>query len=135
MEGEAPSMKEGRRPRRGKALSGVVGAFPGTSRTTLKVPGEDDVKEDVNLVEEEEYERNFKTTRLQDSLYECPRLLLWDSTLQRSFIKSFQLTFHNDKENFSEERKKDLYATSFFIGRAAKWIEPYNSNITNKDQA
>ncbi|MBW0525013.1 hypothetical protein O181_064728 [Austropuccinia psidii MF-1] len=51
----------------------------------------------------------------------------------RSFIHSCQLIFHNDPENFPQERKKVLYATSFLIGRAAKWIEPYLSNITNQD--
>ncbi|MBW0489489.1 hypothetical protein O181_029204 [Austropuccinia psidii MF-1] len=30
-------------------------------------------------------------------------------------------------------RKKVLYFTSFLIGRAAKWIEPYLSNFTNQD--
>ncbi|MBW0587661.1 hypothetical protein O181_127376 [Austropuccinia psidii MF-1] len=51
----------------------------------------------------------------------------------RSFIQSFQLIFHNDLVNFSEDRKKFLYATSFLIGRAAKLIEPYLSNLTNQD--
>ncbi|MBW0552474.1 hypothetical protein O181_092189 [Austropuccinia psidii MF-1] len=51
----------------------------------------------------------------------------------RIFIQSFQIIFHNDKANFSEDRKKVLYATSFFIGRAGKWIEPYLSNLTNQD--
>ncbi|MBW0548261.1 hypothetical protein O181_087976 [Austropuccinia psidii MF-1] len=50
-----------------------------------------------------------------------------------SFIQSCQLIFHNDPENFSQERKQLLYATSFFIGRSAKWIEPYLSNLTNQD--
>ncbi|MBW0575269.1 hypothetical protein O181_114984, partial [Austropuccinia psidii MF-1] len=51
----------------------------------------------------------------------------------RSFIQSFQLIFHNDPENFSQNRNKGLYATSFLIGRDAKWIEPYLSNLTNQD--
>ncbi|MBW0502795.1 hypothetical protein O181_042510 [Austropuccinia psidii MF-1] len=51
----------------------------------------------------------------------------------RSFIQSFQLIVHNDREKFSQDRKKVLYATSFLIGRAAKWIEPYLSNLTNQD--
>ncbi|MBW0583264.1 hypothetical protein O181_122979 [Austropuccinia psidii MF-1] len=51
----------------------------------------------------------------------------------RSFIQSFQLIFHNDPENFSQDRKKVLYATSVLIGRAANWIEPYLSNLTNED--
>ncbi|MBW0492515.1 hypothetical protein O181_032230 [Austropuccinia psidii MF-1] len=37
------------------------------------------------------------------------------------------------KSNFYEDRKKSLYATSFLIGRAETWIEPYLSNITNQD--
>ncbi|MBW0484012.1 hypothetical protein O181_023727 [Austropuccinia psidii MF-1] len=51
----------------------------------------------------------------------------------RSFIQSCQLIFHNDLANFSQERKKVLYSTSFLIGRDAKCIEPYLSNLTNKD--
>ncbi|MBW0570494.1 hypothetical protein O181_110209 [Austropuccinia psidii MF-1] len=51
----------------------------------------------------------------------------------RIFIQSCQLIFHNDPENFSQDRKKVLYDTSFLIVRAAKWIEPYLSNLTNQD--
>ncbi|MBW0491723.1 hypothetical protein O181_031438 [Austropuccinia psidii MF-1] len=51
----------------------------------------------------------------------------------RSFIQYCKLIFHNDPANFPQDRKKVLYATSFLIGRAAKWIEPYLSNLTNKD--
>ncbi|MBW0570889.1 hypothetical protein O181_110604 [Austropuccinia psidii MF-1] len=53
----------------------------------------------------------------------------------RSFIQSCQLIFHNDLENFSQDRKKGLYATSFLVGRAARWIEPYLSNLTNQDSS
>ncbi|MBW0554398.1 hypothetical protein O181_094113 [Austropuccinia psidii MF-1] len=48
MEGAAPFRKEGRLPRRSSSLSGVVGGFPGLSRTNLKVPGEDDEEEEEN---------------------------------------------------------------------------------------
>ncbi|MBW0593898.1 hypothetical protein O181_133613 [Austropuccinia psidii MF-1] len=51
----------------------------------------------------------------------------------RSFMQSCKLIFHNDPANFSQDRKKVLYATSFLIGRAAKWIEPYLFNLTNQD--
>ncbi|MBW0494255.1 hypothetical protein O181_033970 [Austropuccinia psidii MF-1] len=54
MEGEEPSRKGGRGPRRSSSFSGVVSGFPGRSRTSLKVPGEDDEKEGENSVEEEE---------------------------------------------------------------------------------
>ncbi|MBW0572021.1 hypothetical protein O181_111736 [Austropuccinia psidii MF-1] len=53
MEGAAPSRKEGRGPRRSSSFSGVVGGFSGLSRTSLKVPGEDDEEEEENSVEEE----------------------------------------------------------------------------------
>ncbi|MBW0469155.1 hypothetical protein O181_008870 [Austropuccinia psidii MF-1] len=53
----------------------------------------------------------------------------------RSFIQYCQLIFHNDPANFSQDRKKVLYATSLLVGRAAKWIEPYLSNITNQDSS
>ncbi|MBW0592245.1 hypothetical protein O181_131960 [Austropuccinia psidii MF-1] len=53
----------------------------------------------------------------------------------RSFIQSCQLIFHNDPANFSQDRKKALYATSFLVGRAAKWTEPYLSNLNNQDSS
>ncbi|MBW0471066.1 hypothetical protein O181_010781 [Austropuccinia psidii MF-1] len=51
----------------------------------------------------------------------------------RSFIYSCQLIFHKEEEDFSEDRKKVLYANSFLIGRAVKCIEPYLSNLINLD--
>ncbi|MBW0495160.1 hypothetical protein O181_034875 [Austropuccinia psidii MF-1] len=51
----------------------------------------------------------------------------------RQFIQSCQLIFHNDQANFFPARKKFLYSTSFLIGRAGKWIEPYLYNISNED--
>ncbi|MBW0492495.1 hypothetical protein O181_032210 [Austropuccinia psidii MF-1] len=48
----------------------------------------------------------------------------------RSFVQSCKLIFHNDPPNFSQDRKKALYAISFLIGKAEKWIEPYLSNLT-----
>ncbi|MBW0557541.1 hypothetical protein O181_097256 [Austropuccinia psidii MF-1] len=53
----------------------------------------------------------------------------------RSFIQSCQLIFHNDPEYFFQDRNKVLSATSFLVGRAAKWIEPYLSNLTNQDSS
>ncbi|MBW0474055.1 hypothetical protein O181_013770 [Austropuccinia psidii MF-1] len=50
-----------------------------------------------------------------------------------SFVQSCQLIFDNYAGNFSQDRKKVLYATSFLIGRAPKYIEPYFSNLTNPD--
>ncbi|MBW0485945.1 hypothetical protein O181_025660 [Austropuccinia psidii MF-1] len=51
----------------------------------------------------------------------------------RNFIQFFQLIFHNDPANISQDRNKFLYATLLIIGRDAKWIEPYLSNLTNQD--
>ncbi|MBW0468713.1 hypothetical protein O181_008428 [Austropuccinia psidii MF-1] len=41
LEGAEPSRKEGRGARRASSFSGVVGGFPGISRTTFKGDGED----------------------------------------------------------------------------------------------
>ncbi|MBW0552749.1 hypothetical protein O181_092464 [Austropuccinia psidii MF-1] len=54
MEGEAPSRKEGKGPIILSSSSGVVGIFPGLSRTNLKGPGEDGEEEEENSVEEED---------------------------------------------------------------------------------
>ncbi|MBW0471168.1 hypothetical protein O181_010883 [Austropuccinia psidii MF-1] len=54
LEGAAPSRKEGREQRRSSSFSGVVGVFPGLSRTTFKGTGEDGEEEEENSMEEEE---------------------------------------------------------------------------------
>ncbi|MBW0538694.1 hypothetical protein O181_078409 [Austropuccinia psidii MF-1] len=52
---EEPSRMQVRGPRRSKSFSGLAGAFPGISRTTLKGPGEDDAdEEEDDSMEEEE---------------------------------------------------------------------------------
>ncbi|MBW0482850.1 hypothetical protein O181_022565 [Austropuccinia psidii MF-1] len=186
---EDPLWKEGRGPRRSISLSGVLGRFPGLSRTTFKGPGEDCEEEEENSVEEEESDG---TEGVPDPVGESqgtggPNLALSDQPVShksepsllaimqqmtqimanlqeassydssrppafntpsmkapecfdgtqpfkfRSFIQSCQLIFHNDLANFSQDRKMVLEATSFLIGRAAKWIEPFLSNLTNKD--
>ncbi|MBW0468151.1 hypothetical protein O181_007866 [Austropuccinia psidii MF-1] len=177
---------EGRGPRRSSSFSGVVGRFPGLSRTSLKVTGEDDDEEEENSVEEEESDGTEaapspvgapqgtgrptvaqpvshqsepsllaimqQMTQIMANLQEAssseasrppafktPSMKApecFDGTQPfkvRSFIQSCQLIFHNDPANFSQDRKKVHYATSFLIGRAAKWIEPYLSNLTNQD--
>ncbi|MBW0575890.1 hypothetical protein O181_115605 [Austropuccinia psidii MF-1] len=58
MEGAAPSRTEGRGPRRSISLSGVVGDFPGISRTNLKVQGKYDDEEEENSVDEEDSDGN-----------------------------------------------------------------------------
>ncbi|MBW0581071.1 hypothetical protein O181_120786 [Austropuccinia psidii MF-1] len=51
----------------------------------------------------------------------------------RGLSQSWKLIFQNNKEMFSEYKKKVLNATPFPTGTTAKCIEPYLSNITNKD--
>ncbi|MBW0556246.1 hypothetical protein O181_095961 [Austropuccinia psidii MF-1] len=189
MEGAAPSRKEGRGPRRSISFSGVVGGFPGTSRTIFKGPGEDGEVEEEDSVEEEESDgtegapdpvgvpqgtrgptlaqsdqpvshqskpsllairqkmtqimANLQAALVSDTsrppAFKTPSMKapeFFDGTQPfkvRSLIQSFQLMFHNYPENFSQDSKKVLYSTSFLIGRATKWIEPYLSNLTNQD--
>ncbi|MBW0476408.1 hypothetical protein O181_016123 [Austropuccinia psidii MF-1] len=51
----------------------------------------------------------------------------------KGFIQSCKLIFHTDLGDLSQYMKKDLYSTSFLIGRSVKWIEPYLSTLTNQD--
>ncbi|MBW0548752.1 hypothetical protein O181_088467 [Austropuccinia psidii MF-1] len=138
MERAAASRKEGRGPRRQNSFPGVVGSLPGISRTTLRGAGEVDAEEENSVAEkgsdstedstapvgasqaasssEASRPSAFKNLSMQEP--DC-----FDGTQpfkSRSFIQSFQLIFHNDKEDFSEDRKKVLSSTSFLIGRAAK---------------
>ncbi|MBW0585164.1 hypothetical protein O181_124879, partial [Austropuccinia psidii MF-1] len=52
--GRSSTIQEGRGPRRSSSFSGVVGGFPGTSRTIFRRPGEDGEEEEEDSVEEEE---------------------------------------------------------------------------------
>ncbi|MBW0536598.1 hypothetical protein O181_076313 [Austropuccinia psidii MF-1] len=189
LEGAAPSMKEGRGPRRSSSFSRVVGGFPGTSRTIFRGPGEDDEEEEENSVEEEESDgtegvpapvgasqgtagptlaqsnqpvshqsepsllaimqkmtqiiANLQAASLSEASappafktpsMKAPECFYGTQPFKvRRFIQSCPLIFHNDLENFSQDRKEALYATSSLIGRAAKSIEPYLSNLTNQD--
>ncbi|MBW0503190.1 hypothetical protein O181_042905 [Austropuccinia psidii MF-1] len=181
---EDPIWKEGRGSRRSNSFSGVVGGFPGLSRTSFKGPGEDCEEEEENYVEEEESDGTEGVpapvgasqgtggptlaqshqsepfllaimqqmtqimTYLQEAsssessrspAFKTPSVKApecFDVTRPlkaRSFIQYFQLIFHNDQADFSQDQKKALYPTSFLIGRAAKWNKPYRANITNQD--
>ncbi|MBW0554291.1 hypothetical protein O181_094006 [Austropuccinia psidii MF-1] len=145
MEGAEPCRKEGKGPRRSSSFSGVVGGFPGHSRTSLRVPGEDDEEEEENSVEEEESEGTeaapapggaFQVANMQHITQIMANLQAASSSESsrppafktssmkapecfdgthpfkvRSFIQACQLIFHNDPANFSQGRKKVLYAT------------------------
>ncbi|MBW0537851.1 hypothetical protein O181_077566 [Austropuccinia psidii MF-1] len=175
--------KERRGPQRSSSFSGVVGRFPGNSKTICSGPGEDGEEEEErsdctkgvpnpvgasqgtegptlaqsNQSVSHQSEPSFLAFMQQmtqimanlqaDSSSEASRppdfktssmkaAKCFDGTQSfkvRSFIQSCQLIFHNDPANFSQERKKFLYATSFIICMSAKWIEPYLSNLTNHD--
>ncbi|MBW0585679.1 hypothetical protein O181_125394, partial [Austropuccinia psidii MF-1] len=53
---------DGRGPRRSSSYSGVVEPFPGTSRTTLRGPGEYDADQEENSVEEKNSDSTEPTT-------------------------------------------------------------------------
>ncbi|MBW0553638.1 hypothetical protein O181_093353 [Austropuccinia psidii MF-1] len=164
VEGEEPSIEEGRWPRRSRSFSGVVGSFTGHASTTFKGPGEDGEFEPASegtggptSAQSNQSEPSLlaimqQMTQIMANLqaassseasrppaFKTPSMKapeFFDGTQPfkvRSFIQSCQLIFHNDPANFSQDRKKVLYSTSFLIGRAAKWIEPYLSNHTNQD--
>ncbi|MBW0513832.1 hypothetical protein O181_053547 [Austropuccinia psidii MF-1] len=157
VEGAAPSRKEGREEEISveeegsdgtKGVAAPVGASQGTGGPTLAQSNQPVSQQSepsllaimqkmtqimVNLQAASSSEASrppaFKTPSMKEQ--EC-----FDGTKTfkvRSFIQSCQLIFQNYLEDFSQDRKKVLYATSFLIGRAAKWIEPYLSIITNQD--
>ncbi|MBW0586332.1 hypothetical protein O181_126047, partial [Austropuccinia psidii MF-1] len=159
VEGAKPSRKEGRVPRRSKFLGKMVkrrrrilwkpvGASKGTEGPTIAQSNQPvshhsepcllaimqkmtQIMANLQAASSSEASRPpaFKTPSMKAP--EC-----FDGTQAfkvRSFIQSCQLIFYNDPANFSQDRKKVLYATSFLIGRAAKWIEPYISYLTNQD--
>ncbi|MBW0555580.1 hypothetical protein O181_095295 [Austropuccinia psidii MF-1] len=110
-----------------------VGVSEGTSGPTLAQSANDQIMGNLQASASSEVSRPpaFNTPSMKAP--EC-----FDRTQAfkvRSFIQSCQLIFHNDPENFSQDRKKVLYSTSFLIGRAAKWIEPYLSNLNNQDSS
>ncbi|MBW0478584.1 hypothetical protein O181_018299 [Austropuccinia psidii MF-1] len=152
MEGAAPPRNEGRGPRRSSSFSAVVGGFPRLSRTTLKGTGEDGTggptlaqyyhpvsyQSESSLLaimqQMTQIMANFQADSVSESsrppAFKTPSMKApecFDGTQSfkvRSFIQSCQLIFHNDPENFSQDRNKVFYSTSFLIARAKKWIEP-----------
>ncbi|MBW0573324.1 hypothetical protein O181_113039 [Austropuccinia psidii MF-1] len=164
LEGAEPSRKEGRVPRRSNSFSGVVGGFPGMSRTTFRGPGEDGEEEAENSVEEEESDGTeaaptpvgaSKGTRgptLAQSdqpvshqnepsllaIMQQMTLIMANLQAAESSEVSRPPAFKNPSMKAREcfdDRKKVLNSTSFLIGRAEKWIEPYLSNLKNQDSS
>ncbi|MBW0474277.1 hypothetical protein O181_013992 [Austropuccinia psidii MF-1] len=141
MEGEAPSRKEGRkraqkiklffRSTRGPVLAQSNQPVSQHSEPSLLEIMQKMIQIMANLQAASSSEASrppaFKTPSMK-----APECFDGMQTFKvRSFIQFCQLIFHNDPENFIQDRKKVLYATKFLIGRAAKWIEPYLSNLTN----
>ncbi|MBW0577133.1 hypothetical protein O181_116848 [Austropuccinia psidii MF-1] len=168
MEGAAPSIQEGRGPRRSISLSGVeeensvdeeesdgtegvpapVGASQSSGGPTLAQSDQpvshqceqyllDIMQQMTQILANLQAASSSKSSR--PPAFKTPSMkapVCFDGTQPfkvSSFIQSCQLIFYNDPANFPQHRKKVLYATSFLIGRAEKWIEPYLSNLTNQD--
>ncbi|MBW0588848.1 hypothetical protein O181_128563 [Austropuccinia psidii MF-1] len=122
LEGAAPSRKEGRVPRRSSSFSGVFGTrgptlaqyyhpvSHQTEQSLLVIMQQmTQIMANLQAAASSEVSRPpaFKTPSMKAP--EC-----FDGTQPfkvRSFIQSCQIIFHNDPENFSQERKKVLYAT------------------------
>ncbi|MBW0501747.1 hypothetical protein O181_041462 [Austropuccinia psidii MF-1] len=82
----------------------------------------------ANIKEVSSFEASRPPTFKEQHLFDGTQPLKF-----RSFIQSSQVIIYDDKENFSEDKKKVLYKNSFLIGKAKKCIEPYLFNITNQD--
>ncbi|MBW0495302.1 hypothetical protein O181_035017 [Austropuccinia psidii MF-1] len=151
MEGAAPSKKEGRGPRRSNYFSGVFGRFPEILRTTFKGPVKmsnqpvshqyepsllaimQQMTQIIANLQEASSSEASRPPAFNTSSMKVPEF--FDGTQPfkvRILIQYCQFIFHNDPANLSQDRKKVLYSTSFLIGRASKWIEPYLSNLTNQ---
>ncbi|MBW0517085.1 hypothetical protein O181_056800 [Austropuccinia psidii MF-1] len=142
LEGADAARKEERGLTRSSSFSGVVGGFPGLSRTIFKGPGtggpgiaQYSQSEPSLLANMQQMTQIVANTQVASSseasrppAFKTPSMKAqecFDGTQPfkvRSFIQSCQLIFHNYCANFSQDGKQILYATSFLIGRAAKWI-------------
>ncbi|MBW0517394.1 hypothetical protein O181_057109 [Austropuccinia psidii MF-1] len=145
MEGEAPSIQEGRGKRRSSSFSGVVGTFTGISRPTFKGPGEGgtggpilaqsnkpvshqseasllaimhqmtQIMANIQAASSPEASRPPSCKSLSMKALDC--FVGTQPFKVRSFTQYSQLIFHNDQANFSVDRNKVLHSTLFLIGR------------------
>ncbi|MBW0499920.1 hypothetical protein O181_039635 [Austropuccinia psidii MF-1] len=147
MEWDAIARKEGRGLRRSRSFHRVFSTFAGMSKHFLKVLGEYGEEEvsDGTEVAPAPVGPTLDQSNLPDQMLlaimqkkasdycrfpensssKASRLLLLDSILQSQKLYLSLPTY------FSKLPGKFLYATSFLTGRAAKWLEPYLSNLTN----
>ncbi|MBW0466567.1 hypothetical protein O181_006282 [Austropuccinia psidii MF-1] len=134
MEGAAPSRKEGRGPRRSNSFSGVVGGFTGAPRTFLRVQVKMQMTQIMANLQADSSSESSRPPAFKTPSMKAPERSDGTQTFKvRSFIQSCQFIFHDDPANVSQDRKQVLYATTFLICRAVKWIAPYHSNLSNQD--
>ncbi|MBW0583163.1 hypothetical protein O181_122878 [Austropuccinia psidii MF-1] len=119
MEGEEPSRKDGRGTRISRYFSGAVSTFPGMPKTSFKGIGEDaqshhyeqssfsimkEMSQIMANIQEASRPPAFNTQSMN-----APDCFDWIKRFKvRSFIQSCTMIFHNDQEDFSEE-KEALY--------------------------
>ncbi|MBW0532606.1 hypothetical protein O181_072321, partial [Austropuccinia psidii MF-1] len=154
-EGEAPSRKEGRVPRRSNSFSGVVGGFPGISRTTFIGPGEDGEEEEENSVEEEESDgteaapapvgasEGTRGPTLAQS--DQPVSHQTEPSLLAIMQKMTQIMANLQAAASSEVSRPPAFKNpsmkalecfdEFSPSKAEKWIEPYLSRLTNQESS
>ncbi|MBW0524876.1 hypothetical protein O181_064591 [Austropuccinia psidii MF-1] len=134
VEGAAPSRKEGRVPRRSSSFSGVVGGFPGTSRTIFKGPGEDGtggptlaqsdqpvshqsepsllaiIQQRIQIMANIQTASSSESSRppaLETPSMKAPECFYGTQPFKvTSFIQSCQLIFHNDPEKLLSRQKE-----------------------------
>ncbi|MBW0577022.1 hypothetical protein O181_116737, partial [Austropuccinia psidii MF-1] len=128
-EGAAPSRKEGRVPRRSNSFSGVVGGFPGMSRTTFRGPG----ARGPNLAQSAHPVSHQTEPSLLAIMQQMTQIM---ANLQASASSDVSRPPAFKTPSMKAPECSDL--TQPFkvrIGRAAKWIEPDLSNFTNQDSS
>ncbi|MBW0514966.1 hypothetical protein O181_054681 [Austropuccinia psidii MF-1] len=162
MEGAEPTRSEGVKSRRSRPFSGLLGGYPSISQGPRSRLGNLKMKRGRSLSLSNQplasqAEANFLMMEQMNKFiaeltqsvsprdnskspaFKTPSMKEPDSFdgtkayKLRGFIQTCQLVFHNDPESFFSDRKKVLYSTSFFTGRAEKFIEPYLPNISNED--
>ncbi|MBW0471743.1 hypothetical protein O181_011458 [Austropuccinia psidii MF-1] len=150
---EDPLWKEGRGQRRSISLSGVVGGFPGLSSTTFKVPGENSEEEGSDGTEgapapvgasqgtggQTPAHSNQPVSHQSEPSFlaimkKITQIMTNPQATSSSEDSRLNLLRHkNALMGVNLSKNKVLYAIWFLIGRAAKRIEPYLSNLTNQD--
>ncbi|MBW0553469.1 hypothetical protein O181_093184 [Austropuccinia psidii MF-1] len=120
MEGEAPSRKEGRVPRRANSFSGVVGGSPGPSRTTLRGPGEDGASGPTL----------FQSDQPVSHQSEPSLLAIMQKMTQ--IMANFQAAPVSESSRPPAFKTSSMKAPECFDGTQPFKIEPYLSNLTNQ---